>query len=139
MRRTLGLAIAIGVLALTRAHGQTVATPASNPERLIQNVLTEYVSALEQKNFEAIKRIWPTMTPAQIRAIRAEFDHARALRCELTEPRITVKEDAAVVIARRKYTLTTHEGKSFESTSITTFNMKRSASGWVIDSIRYDL
>ena len=140
---------AVVILGFARPHGEYLQTSASSvhvvggeqaaTEKPILALLARYVAGLEGRNLDAIKSIWPTMSPAQSKAIHAEFDHARALRCELIEPRITVKDETAVVVVRRKYMLTTLEGKSFESTTITTFNLKRGADGWVIDSIRYDL
>jgi len=143
---------AVAILGFARPHGEFLQiSPSSTApvqvaggeqpaaEKPILALLARYVAGLEGRNLDAIKSIWPTMSPAQNKAIHAEFDHARALRCELIEPRITVKDETAVVVVRRKYMLTTLEGKSFESTTITTFNLKRGADGWVIDSIRYDL
>ena len=154
MGPSLRLAVVIAVvIGLARTHSHTINASASSPtqtgqlagsepatpDKLIRSVLARYVSGLEERNLDAIKRIWPTMTPAQVRAIQAEFDHARALRCELLEPHISIKDDTAVVVARRKYTLTTHEGKTFESTTVTTFNMRHGTNGWVIETIRYEL
>jgi hypothetical protein len=103
----------------------------------ILNVLRTYTAALEGRNVDGLKRIWPTMSASQERAIRAEFDHARSMRVELLDPRIDVKEDKAVVLARRRYAVTTAEGTQLQSEAVTTLNLRRATSGWVIEDIRY--
>jgi hypothetical protein len=113
------------------------ASPGRSGEQPIPGVLATYVAALESRDLDALKRIWPTMNVGQSRAIRAEFDHARSMSVELLDPRIDVKDDKAVVVARRRYAVTTTEGTQLQSETVTTLNLRLGAGGWVIEDIRY--
>ena len=116
----------------TAAHTAVAGTDSG-----IQKVLTGYTAALEARDVDALKRIWPTVTAAQERAIRAEFGHTRALTVELLEPRIEVRDDQAVVVARRRYALTTTEGTKLQTDTMTTLNLRRASTGWIIHDVRF--
>jgi hypothetical protein len=125
----------VKVVAVVRRSNEVAAV--GSAEHLIQNLLRTYTSALKERNLDALRRIWPTISAGQTRAIRAEFDHARSMRVELLDPRIDVKDDKAVVVARRHYAITTTEGTQLQSEAMTTLNLRRAPSGWVIEDIRY--
>jgi hypothetical protein len=125
----------VKVVSIVRRSSDVVTV--SSGEHLILNVLRTYTSALEARNFDALRRIWPAINASQARAIRAEFDHARSMQVELLDPRIDVKDDKAVVVARRRYAVTTTEGTQLQSETVTTLNLRHGTAGWVIEDIRY--
>jgi hypothetical protein len=106
-------------------------------DTVIQKALTAYTTALEARDFDALKRIWPGVTGAQERAIRAEFGHARTLRVNLLSPRIDARDDQAIVTARRRYAITTTEGTKLQTESAITLNLRRAISGWIIQDVRF--
>ena len=126
---------AVKVLSIDRTSSTETASGA--PEALIQTVLTKYVSALEGRDLIAIKRLWPTMNGAQMRALRAEFDQMRALRVELLDQRVDIKDDKAVVVARRRDILVTSSGTTMRVVTQATLDLRRDAGGWTIEDARY--
>lgn len=112
-------------------------TAAAAPEQLIQAVLTKYATAIERSDLVALKRLWPTINGPQMLAHRAEFGQARTLRVELLDPKIDVKGQAAVVVARRLRVLMTTSGTTMRVMASTTLRLRHDPIGWVIEDIRY--
>jgi hypothetical protein len=110
---------------------------AAQPEALVQGVLKKYASAVERGDLGALKQLWPTMTGAQMLAFRAESNQARAIRVELLDPRIDIKADKAVVVARRRNIFLTTSGTTIRTETATTVRLSYAASGWIIEDIRY--
>jgi serine/threonine-protein kinase len=109
-----------------------------NPEEAIQNVLRQYAAALESRNLEALKRIWPSLRGEQEQAIRDDFQNARDISVSIESPRIQAQQDAATVTCVRRYQLHTRDGRRQQAETQTTINMRLSGSSWIIDTIRHE-
>ena len=103
----------------------------------IHQVLTGYAAAIERSDMGALKRLWPTMTGAQIVAQRQEFAQARTVRVELLDPKIDVKGDAALVTARRRSLVMTSSGTTTRVMTTTTLRLRQTLGRWAIEDIRH--
>jgi hypothetical protein len=112
--------------------------PSVDPQDAIRRTLQEYVSALEARSLPALKQVWPGLSGAQERAISAEFGNARSISASLDSPRIQVSGDTAVVVATRRYALSTADGHDLRSDVRTTIELRLRGTAWVIDSVRFE-
>jgi hypothetical protein len=118
------------------------AAPVKPPEpaadALIAQLLTQYETALENRNLSALKQLWPGLGGTQESAIRNEFQHASRIEVEIVSPRIDVAGDTALVTFTRRYALQTTDGQRLNSQSVTTMSLRRTVGGWTIDRVRFD-
>ena len=94
--------------------------------------LRRYISALEQRDVNALKAVWPGLSRSQQAAVEAEFANARSIDVELASPKIDVAGQTATVSAVRHYSLNTRDGQQVRSDTSTTLTLRQAASGWVL-------
>jgi serine/threonine protein kinase len=112
--------------------------PPPNPEVAIHELLARYKSALESRNLDALKRLWPSLSGGPQDRIRDEFQHASRISVEIIDPRISVSGAGATVSFIRRYELLTLEGQQLHTASRTTMDVRRAGTAWVIERIRFD-
>jgi hypothetical protein len=114
-------------------------TPARgpSPEEGITQLLTSYKSALEGKNLEALKRLWPNLSGGPADALRNEFQHASRINVDIVDPRISATNGTGAVTFRRRYELLTVDGQRLRSETRTTIDVRRTPGGWIIESVRF--
>jgi ketosteroid isomerase-like protein len=112
--------------------------PAGPPaEQLVREVIARYTGALQARSMEELRRLWPTMTAAQQRAIRSEFDNARSIRVEVINPHIEVGGDTATATFLRRYELLTSDGRRLQTDTKTTIVLRKTGGSWLIDDVRH--
>ena len=126
-----------GVKVLTVDGAARPVESAAASDRLIRSVLGEYTSALQKHDLQALRRVWPTMNPAQTRAMRAQFEQTRTVRVQLVDPRIEVNGDTAVVQAQRLHLLATTSGTTTRVVTMTTLTLRNVQGSWTIEDVRY--
>ena len=102
----------------------------------IEALLRRYSLALENKDIEALKKVWPSLTSANSRAILESFKVVRTLRVSLFIQDFQTSGTSASVTCKRRDEMVPARGKPVVSDVVTTFVLKRADNGWVIDSIR---
>jgi serine/threonine-protein kinase len=107
------------------------------PEEGIAQLLAQYEAALEAKDLDALKRLWPRLGGAPADALRAEFQHASRITVEIIDPRISATNGTGTVTFRRRYELRTVDGQRLRSESQTMMDVRRTPQGWIIDSVRF--
>jgi ketosteroid isomerase-like protein len=80
----------------------------------------------------AIRRVWPA-APA---SLQRSFDDARSYELEVQNLQVTVQGDTATVSAVRRTRSLPKAGRLLEVSVQTTFSLRRTGNGWLIDSIR---
>ena len=111
------------------------ATAQRNAENAIREVLAQYVAGLEGRSLAALKRVWPSLSGNQERAIRTEFANARSVGARFIEPRIMVSGDMATITGTREYNLVTQDGQRLSTVTKTTITLHRNGDDWVIDRV----
>jgi len=119
---------------ITAAEGP--ATPST--DEAIRELLKRYEQALEARNIDALKRVWPALQGAQEDAIRKEFLHARRIDVEIDDSNIVVAGGSATVTFVRRYQLTTVDGQRLVTNSRTTMSLRRTGRDWHIDRLRFE-
>jgi hypothetical protein len=105
----------------------------------IGDVLGRYKSALESRNLDALKRLWPGLAVPAQEALRIEFQHASRISVDIVDPRITGTNETAAVTFIRRYEVLTVEGQRLHSESRATMDLRRTGGSWVIERIHFDL
>ena len=112
--------------------------PAPSPTSGITELLDRYKRALEARNLESLKRLWPSIGSTAESAIRHDFQNAKSIRVEIVNPQITVAGTSATVQFMRRYDVHTVDGQRLGTETRTTMNLHRTGATWIIDQIRFD-
>jgi hypothetical protein len=104
-------------------------------ENTIRGVIAQYVSGLESQSLPALKRVWPSLSGSQERAIQEEFENARTVQTVFKDPRISINGDVTTVTGLRMHNLVTQDGQRLSSVTRTTMTLRRNGEVWVIDHI----
>jgi hypothetical protein len=104
----------------------------------IQDVVTRYQAALESRDINALKRIWPSLSGRQEDALRNEFQNARAIGVTLDGVTVRINGATATVICRRNYRVTTGDGRALRTATRMTMTLSRRDGVWVIDGISHE-
>jgi hypothetical protein len=106
-------------------------------DEAIGQLLGHYRSALENKDLDALRKIWPGLPEAAAKAIRADFQNASRIAVDILDPRISTSGATGTVMFRRRYELQTHDGQRLRTETQTTMTVRRASGGWVIDAVRF--
>ena len=110
-----------------------------NPQAAIQGVLARYRAALESRDINALKRIWPALSGRQEDAIRNEFEHSRAIAVGLEGVDIRPAGNAATVTCRRSYAVTTADGQTLRTATTMVMTLSHRENAWTIEAIRHEV
>jgi len=102
----------------------------------ISEVLARYKSAMESRNLEALKRIWPGLTGGPEQRVRDEFRHASSISVGILDPKITAANETATVTFVRRYEVVI-DGQPHRSQSDATMSLRRSGTTWTIEGIQF--
>ena len=111
--------------------------PGPAAEEAIGQLLVRYKAALEGKDLEALKKIWPGLPESSANAIRNDFQNATRLAVDVQDARIVASGATGTVTFRRRYELQTHDGQRLRTETQTTMAVRRVAGSWVIESVRF--
>jgi ketosteroid isomerase-like protein len=118
----------------------TAAEGAASPgaEEAIRDLVRRYARALEARNIDAVKRVWPSLQGAQEDAVRKEFMHAREINVDVDDTDVNVSGNTGTVTFVRRYRLSTVDGQRLDTNSRTTMSVRRAGNEWVIDRVRFE-
>jgi hypothetical protein len=106
-------------------------------EQRVTELLDRYKEALESRNIDQLKRIWPTMGATEEGAIRQDFQHASRIVVTIERPQVAVTGSTGRVSFVRNYNQTTIDGQRLRSTTSAVMDVRRSGTTWVIETIRF--
>ena len=109
-----------------------------NPVTAVQAVLARYRAALESRDINALKRIWPALSGRQEDAIRNEFEHSRGIAVGLDGVDIRPTGNGATVTCHRSYAVTTADGKTLRTATQMSMTLARRDGVWTIETIRHE-
>lgn len=105
----------------------------------ITELLGRYKAAIEGRNLDAVKRIWPGISTREQDALRDEFRRATSISVGIVNTRvISATADTGTVTFVRHYEVVA-EGQNLQSQSNATMEVRRSGASWVIERIRFEL
>lgn len=99
--------------------------------------LDRYEAALEAKNLNELKAIWPNLAQlrAKAKAISDSFKFTRQLEVDLEVTDLKISRDAATVTCRRRDEMVLSNGKPLVNETTATFQLRRRVTSWIIESI----
>jgi hypothetical protein len=109
-----------------------------NPVTAVQAVLARYRAALESRDINALKRIWPTLSGRQEDAIRNEFEHSRGIAVGLDGVDIRPTATGATMTGHRTYAVTTADGQTLRTATRMSMTLVRHDGAWTIETIRHE-
>jgi len=107
-------------------------------EAAITDLLGRYKAAIEGRNLDAVKRIWPGISTREQDALRDEFRRSTNISVGIVNTRISATADTGTVTFVRHYEVVA-EGQNLRSQSNATMEVRRSGASWVIERIRFEL
>ena len=121
------------------------APPQPSPEAIaaardaaITDLIGRYKAAIEGRNLDAVKRIWPGVSAREQEALREEFRLATSINLDILNPRISATTDTGTVTFVRHYEVV-KEGQRLQSQSNATMEVRRNGTSWVIEHLRFDV
>jgi eukaryotic-like serine/threonine-protein kinase len=115
------------------------AVPTEDPADAVRAVLTKYQLAIESRDLDALRRIWPGLAGRQEEAMRAEFERARAIGVRLDGVTVKIAGGVATASCRRDYSVTTGDGQTLKTTTDMTMTLSRRNGAWTIDAVRHEV
>jgi hypothetical protein len=109
-----------------------------NPVPAVQAVLARYRAALESRDINALKRIWPSLSGRQEDAIRNEFEHSRSIAVGLDGVDIRPTGSGATLTCHRSYAVTTADGQTLRTATQMSMTLARRDGAWIIETIRHE-
>jgi len=103
--------------------------------RAIQQVLRSYQGAIENKDINALKRMWPSIPRKKEEEMKV-FKDSKSIRVELEpqgEPRLS--EGAAVVNCRKIQRVVFSNGQRFDLRFDSKITLRKSSGEWLVESI----
>ena len=112
--------------------------PAATDDDLkaIHSVLDRYAAAMEAKDIEGLKAVWPALSEDQQRKLRTGFELTRLHKVQLQVNDVQVTVSIAVANCLRRDQIVTAEGVSFQREAKATFRLVKKAETWTIVSIQ---
>ena len=104
----------------------------------VRELVRRYAQALEGRNIDAIKRLWPSLRGAQEDALRREFTHARQINVDVGAVDVNASGDNATATFLRRYELITVDGARLLTSNRTIISARRSGSDWLIEGVRFE-
>jgi hypothetical protein len=93
------------------------------------------VNALESRDLPALRRIWPTLSPAQARAIANEIGGGTKVEVQVGIRRIDVRGDAASVVFNRRVSVGWADGRTRSSDLVLRMRLEKEGAGWLIRGV----
>jgi hypothetical protein len=118
--------------------GPPAARTEENPVSAVQAVLAKYRAALESRDINALKRIWPSLSGRQEDAIRNEFEHSRGIAVGIDGVDIRPTSSGATLTCHRSYAVTTADGKTLRTATQMSMTLARRDGAWTIETIRHE-
>ncbi|CAN5874589.1 hypothetical protein BH18ACI5_BH18ACI5_22500 [soil metagenome] len=112
--------------------------PPASPTAGIAELLDRYKAALESRNLDALKRLWPGLRGAQESAIRTEFQNASSINVEIVNPQTALRGTSATVTFVRRYQLETIDRQRLRTETRTTMHLQKNGSTWTIDQMTFE-
>ena len=107
-------------------------------QKAIYGVQEQYRAAMEGKNIELLRGIWPDITPQQEQAYRDQWAYTRSLRIVAQNPRIEqMRGDSAVLSVQFHNEQEINDGRLRKWDQKATFKLSKRARSWIIESISF--
>jgi hypothetical protein len=119
------------VAAAARPTPGPAATPAPDAETGVREVIQAYVDALESRDLEGVRRLYPSLPAAEARRLQLAFQRAESWRVDMAIRSVSLDGDGASVLVFRRDAV--EGGRTRRRAQ--TFKLARQDGQWRIESI----
>jgi serine/threonine protein kinase len=111
-------------------------SPVESDEALVRGVLRTYERAIETKNVDLFRSVWPGLSAADESRLRASFGEIDSQQVDIMIENLRIEGRSATVRVSRRDTMMMKGGRRQTASSRPTLRMEKGASGWIITDIR---
>jgi serine/threonine protein kinase len=101
----------------------------------IQETLRHYADAYGSRDVAAVRKVLPSLSVQQLRALEKDFSDYRSYSVDIADPRITVDRETAVATSQVTRSFVTRSGVAGGHTVATTFRLRKIDGSWVIERL----
>jgi hypothetical protein len=131
-----GEAVSIGrIVGKLREWGYPVHLSEVDIRDEIRALLDDYKRAIESEDLTLYRQVRPGVTDVEVGKLTDSFRHTRSHTLDLMIENTTITTEEAKVQARQRGVHTANDGQRRTYEKAVTFNLKRTATGWVIVAI----
>jgi hypothetical protein len=101
----------------------------------IQETLRRYADAYGSRDVAAVRKVLPSLSVQQLRALEKDFSDYRSYSVEIADPRISIDRETAVATSQVTRSFVTRSGVAGGHTMATTFRLRKIDGSWVIERL----
>ena len=105
------------------------------PEEGMNDLVERYRAALEARDINALRRVWPGLSGRVADAHRDAFKNATRIVVDISNRQFKPSNGGGTIIFVRRY-VSTLDGKDYQQVSTATMTVRQTGSGWVIENIQ---
>lgn len=102
----------------------------------MNELVERYRAALEARDFNALRRIWPGLSGRVADSQRDAFKNATRIVVDISNRQFKPSNGGGTIIFVRRY-VATLDGKDYQQISTATMTTRQTSSGWIIEDIRF--
>jgi serine/threonine protein kinase len=111
------------------------ASPVESDDALVRGVIRTYERAIETKNVDLFRSVWPGLSAAEESRLRTSFSQVDSQQVEITVDELRIEGRTATVRISRRDTIMS-SGRRQNASSRQTLRLEKAAAGWIITEIR---
>jgi serine/threonine protein kinase len=111
-------------------------SPVESDDALVRGVLRTYERAIETKNVDLFRSVWPGLSAADESRLRTSFSEIDSQQMDIVINELRIEGRTATVRISRRDTMTMRGGRRQTTSSRPTLHMQKGAAGWIITEIK---
>jgi hypothetical protein len=116
------------------ATGSVSATAKGDDERRIRDVLNQYVEAMQDKDRESVRHVWPSMTDKDYRRLTLAFSNADSIQISLGGCKQDSIDGSVAHVSCQQTSKVKARGTIFPLSNTAVFTLRKLKNGdWIID------
>jgi hypothetical protein len=115
--------------------GDTARDSRTNDVAAIHDTLRRYTDAYQSRDISAVRKVLPSLSAQQLRALEKDFSNYRSYNVEVADPRISIDRDTATASCQVTRSFVTRNGVAGGHTVATTFHLRKIDTAWVIERL----
>jgi hypothetical protein len=105
-------------------------------EEAMTELVERYRAALEARDLNALRRIWPGLSGRVADSHRDAFKNATRIVVDISDRQFKTTNGGGTITFVRRY-VATLDGKDYSQTSTATITARQTGAGWIIENIQF--
>ena len=106
-----------------------------NDMAAVHDTLRRYTEAYQNRDINAVRKVLPSLSAQQLRALEKDFSNYRTYTVEVADPRVSIDGDTATANSPVTRSFVTRNGVAGGHTVATTFHLRKIDGSWVIERL----